>query len=99
MSTEDRYQFQPWYIKTYRWLRWRPVYGCLALAHIFVWWFIDGKIPVEEQGWFVNKWQFVKFLWRLSLSDASMKMKHYYTMDEVITELRSKVDAQTRPND
>jgi len=27
----DRYQHQRWYVKAYRWLRWRPLYAVLAL--------------------------------------------------------------------
>jgi hypothetical protein len=91
-SLDDRYQFQPWYIKLYRQLRWGPQYWLLA-CYIIIKWFITfrGQIPQEERDWFVSRCDYVKHLWRLVASLGSMKMKHYYTLDEVMENCKRKI--------
>lgn len=97
---DDRYQFQPWYIKLYRRLRWCPQYYLLA-CYIIVKWAITfrGQIPPDERDWFLSRLDYVKHLWRLVASLGDMKMKHYYTLDEVMENCRQKIkDIETRKN-
>lgn len=89
---DNRYQFQPWYIKLYRRLRWYPTYWVFAW-YIIVKWFITfrGQIPPEERNWFLNRWDYTKHLWGLIISLAHMKMKYYYTIEEVMDNCRERL--------
>lgn len=82
---DNRYQFQPWYIKVYRWVRWYPWHYLIATYVIGKWLIITGgKIPQEETNEFLTRTAYIKHLWRLLISLAHMKMQYYYTMEEVL---------------
>ncbi len=93
---ENRYQCQPFYIKVCRWLRWKPITILKAVWRVIWWYTCGGVVPKEDKDWFSNRWDYVKMIWRISMSDASYKMKHYYTMEEVMAELRIKIDSIKR---
>lgn len=102
--SNDRYQFQPWYIKTYRWLRWRPVF-----ALKFLWWLIlwgsdgftqppgYGDVFRGRQKW--SRYWHLKHYWTMSISMAQQKMKHYHTTEEIIYALRTKEDSRAARQD
>jgi hypothetical protein len=89
---DDRYQCQSRLVRVYRWLRWYPAY-CLLACYIIVKWFITyrGKLPAEEREWFLNRSEYVRHLWRLVTSLAHMKMKYYYTLEEVMDSCRKRI--------
>jgi len=104
---DDRYQFQPWYIKTYRWLRYVPFYSCWGLYAVGRWWLFDGTIETinMRDGYpanqppppnriiplFDSKWEQAVSIFRRFKSMAGMKMKHYWTLQEVLTDVRSRM--------
>jgi len=88
--TDTRYQFQPWYVKLGRWLRWRPAYSVLALIHL-IWWALKGApVPEDMRCIFPTRWSMAKSAWTCWSSRAQAKMGWLYTTEEVLTYLRSK---------
>jgi hypothetical protein len=92
---DNRYQHQPRHIKLYRWLRWRP-YWALKAAWVILKWVLSGaRISYEEQFWCMTRWSYVKFLWRIHRSLADCSMRHIFTMEEVISDLRLRIAGPT----
>ena len=81
---DDRYQFQTRIIKIYRWLRWKPWYVLLTTLTIVRWLVTGAKIPTEEKLWFIMREDYIKHLWTMGMALAECKMKHLYTLEEVI---------------
>jgi len=69
-----RYQECSWLEKSYRWIRYKPLYVIKAVLI-----FIRSKNR--------RKYKF-KSIWRIHMSLAEMKMNHYYTMNEVQEHMR-----------
>jgi hypothetical protein len=88
---DTRYQFQPWYIRTYRWLRWRPWYYILVSYVLYRWCLNGSKIPPEEEDWFTSRAAYINHILRCYSSLAHMKMEYYWTMDEVLDHCREKL--------
>lgn len=88
--TDDRYQNQTRVVKFCRWLRWKPFYcvlGCWAIVR----WAARGCPKfAEEPDWPMTRWEHMGMIWRLSTSEADMKMRHYYTLEEVLSEYRER---------
>lgn len=83
----DRYQFQPWYVKAYRQIRYRPLCwyrGLLMLAR----WAVDG-MPVEPQ-YIPTRRLMAAFIWKAEMVEFDIDAGHYYSMDEVRTELKRR---------
>jgi hypothetical protein len=81
---DNRYQFQPGYIKVYRWLRWRP-YWALKATWVILRWLASGA-RVHEDGFPCERsrrW-YAKFLWTIHRSLAECSMRHVWTMEEVM---------------
>ena len=77
----NRYQFQPFYIKWLRWLRWMPYY-----------YFLAAKKWVKNTTYKKDKRYFsAKEMLSIHRGLAQCKMKHYYTKDEVFSNIRSKL--------
>lgn len=81
---DDRYQFQPWIVKAWRWLQWRPLYfvlACLWMPVAFVAvWFVD---PWPCQ----TRWETLASVWRQFGAKAEYRMGHWWTLDEIIDDL------------
>jgi hypothetical protein len=45
------------------------------------------KIPADEQEWFVTRWDYACFLWGMQMSLASMKMEHWYIIEDLFGDL------------
>lgn len=83
---KDRYQFQPWYVKAYRWLRYKPggwYYACWLLAG----WVIQG-MPVAYP--FKTRREVAAHIWMIGRSTSAMNMGHYWEHREIIAQLRSR---------
>ena len=103
---DDRYQFQPRYIQVYRWLRYMPFYTCWGLLAVARWWLFDGTIetinmrdgypanqtppPNRVLPLFKNKWEQAESILRRYRAVAGMKMQHYWKLQELLDEVRSK---------
>lgn len=83
---KDRYQFQPWCVKAYRWLRHKPA-GTLYACRLFIGWAVQG-LPVAQP--FKSKREVAAHIWMIGRSTAAMKMGHYWHHDEVVSELRRR---------
>lgn len=83
LSQTNRYQYQSKFIKSLRWLKWKPLYSLIAIWYI-LWWLCKGA----SFYWFPNRGSFLKHIWCCYQSLASMKMQHYYTIDEVFNDCR-----------
>jgi len=75
---DSRYQFQKWYVKCYRWLRWKPWYAMLALYF----WFFGKYLGYPRYS--------LSRYWSISMGLADLDMKHYYTLEETINILKNK---------
>jgi len=88
---DDRYQFQPFYIKCARWLRWMPFY-----------YFVAAKKWVKNTTYKKDKRYFsIKEIFSVHRGIAQCKMKHYYTTDEAFNDIRGKLgltDEKTEDN-
>jgi hypothetical protein len=88
---DDRYQFQSWPVRVYRWLRWKPLYATIAAWHVLRW--LAAGAPRIDMGsdecgeWLLSRWESCKHVWNVSCARAEMKMKHYWTLDEVMGRL------------
>lgn len=90
MQMDNRYQFQPRYIKVYRWLRWRPYWALRATWVILRWVLSGARLYVKEPPWCMTRWSYVKFIWGIHRSLAECSMRHLYTMEEVMQRVRAK---------
>ena len=79
----DRYQYQPWYVKLWRWRFMIPTYH----RALFDWWPNRGKPMFNDPE--CRNWTYRDFL-SLEKGMANSKMKWYYTMDEVKEHLEQK---------
>ena len=89
MPRDNRYQHQTWYVKTYRWLRYVSYYTLRGLVCVAGWYLFDRKIPMlktEKRGFpmYKNGWDMAAGIMRINRSMASAKMKHYYSLKEVM---------------
>lgn len=75
----DRYQFQPWYIKAYRWLRYKPYWMWCGWTMIFAW--LRGGAQVHRP--WRSRRELAAHLWTINLSMADIEMGHLYTLEEV----------------
>lgn len=74
----NRYQFKPWYIKVYRWLRWKPLYSFMAICQITKW-LLTGAKPDE----YFSRAGTAELIWTVHQARAEMKMLFFHTHDEV----------------
>lgn len=100
LTDKNRYQFQPWYIKAVRWIRYKPLWSIWG-AFVVSWWFLTGaKIPAEEKLFFDRKykgrwlvrWHYAKHIMRCYLSMADFGMRNCWYLQEVIDDLRAKAN-------
>lgn len=76
---DDRYQKQHVLIKVSRRIKWKPFYFVKAASYILGTFFNrDILWDPDEKAYFKRS-----FIFGLILTEADIKMKHYYTMDEI----------------
>lgn len=81
---DDRYQFQPWYVKAWRWVLYRPIFAIQAWWHLSCWAATGARIPDESREYFPTRREFVEHVWTVNRSRASFRMRHWYTTDEAM---------------
>jgi len=87
---KDRYQFQPRSVKVYRYLRYRPA-SILAFLWSTTKWVFCGAKPIDwGDGFVMNRREAVKHLWIIHKSTSQCNMGHWFTMDEIMKELRDE---------
>jgi hypothetical protein len=87
---ETRYQDASWYVKLYRWLRYKPVYTALFAWDILLWILCGAKLTEDDKVWFVNRRGYIQHAWMCYMSIADSKMIHYWTLEEIIADLKAK---------
>ena len=87
MSKDDRYQYQPWYIKAYRWIRWVPYYYVLGTLKYIK--YKNTTPDLEEDLSYHTTMKIWKGL-------AQCKMKHWYSIDEVRDNIEKRLEHEDR---
>jgi hypothetical protein len=90
---DDRYQYQSWAVRAYRWLRFVPYYTLRGLVCVAGWWLFDRNIPMlqtesRQFPMYKSRWDATKSIMRINRSMASGKMKHYWSLKEVMDGVR-----------
>lgn len=88
MNLEDRYQFQPWHVKAYRWMRHMPfsiTAGVFAFCIGFV---IGPKGPLRE--FHKTRWSFASACYTCCIAMGHHRMGNWRTTDELIEEIRKR---------
>jgi hypothetical protein len=93
-TAQDRYQFQPFYIKAYRWLRWRPFFAAKAVVMIARWLIFSRQIP-NHRAWRIGqnadpRFRYLKSIWFHCMGVCDVRMRWYYTTAEVMQELADR---------
>lgn len=92
----DRYKFQPWYVKAYRWVRFKPAafvrflyllvswafHGCPAMEYAD----LSGRLRKMKHG----RRRMVSHFWISCQSLAEYRMRHYVTIEELLAEIKSQ---------
>ncbi len=88
----ERWQFQPWYIKVYRWSRYIVPSYFVGVYRIVVW-LCHGAAPVVFEGddefpeLRFTRWETFKHIWTCTRSIASIDAGNYMTTKELIDSL------------
>jgi hypothetical protein len=54
-------------------------------AYYLTRWFLAGSPRMDfDNGWILSRWETAKHIWTLNSGRACMKMRHYWTIEEVI---------------
>lgn len=86
----NRYQFQPWYVKAYRQVRYSPKWFVVAVFKL-LWWVLMGCRHESSLVYFARtRWQTPSMIWKWSRVMASIDMNHCWYIEEMIEKLRSK---------
>ena len=78
----NRYQFQPWYVKAYRQVCYRPKWFFMAIWYLLS--YVFKGMPTGRETRLSN----LKLVWSITIGCADRDMKHYYTLDEAIERLK-----------
>jgi hypothetical protein len=88
----DRYQFQPRWVKAYRQVRYRPKWFLYSVGKLLVWLACGAR---KGDGWpFGTRHAVAAFIWTEGRSLAAMDMGHYWSHQEMIEELRGRCKPQ-----
>jgi hypothetical protein len=90
---DSRYQFQPWPIKAYRWLRWVPLYACVAAWRVALWAITGARVPLDDP-WPYDRLRYCGHIWRATMSLALFEMGNWVTLDEAMAELRARSESK-----
>lgn len=97
MTTDNRYQFQPLYIKTYRWLRYKPVYFVYGICLVVKWICTGMKVMNYGEGFPAGRKETLRIIWQVNKSNCEYNMKAYWTTAELISQLREKQVSEISP--
>lgn len=87
----NRWQFQPWWVKLYRWVKfilpWYPrAWFYYVLTRLGVW-----KPTTEhEKEVFISQRLYAKHVYIVLMADVRHKAGHWYTMEEMIERINSR---------
>ncbi len=80
--SEERYQFQPWPIKAYRWVRYRP-----KVLAMFSWWTLRWLLSGAQPGDCETRQQTLAMFWGVAVGTTDIDMGRWHTLEEVRQEL------------
>lgn len=84
---DDRYQNQTYWVKCYRWWRYKPIYTVVAYFNVLR--YIVSGMPKHQHifpdgyVWRETRWESIKTIFVVSASMADIKMRHLYDWDEI----------------
>lgn len=87
MNKTDLYQNKPKLVQIYRWLQWKPLYSLLYCWWIAKWIIVGCKMS-DDYIPFGTRTQMIKHMWVYHMALASVKMRHLYTLEEIIGNLK-----------
>lgn len=88
---DDRYQFQPWYIKAFRQIRYKPQMYALMAWHFMLWIVVHRMcIPTEPPNFYKSRWHVAKHAYRCWLGLCHCWMGNTLTLDEAMDKLRKR---------
>ena len=76
---DDRYQNQNFFVKVYRWFKYKPVYLVKAGFCILKTFFNRNLLWDEDEKVYFRR----DFIFGLICSESDAKMKHYYLLEEI----------------
>jgi hypothetical protein len=82
----DRYQFQRFYVKCWRQIRYRPGYW-YRLAHHTAWWLLHGCRGESDPDDPMGRFETLRMYWDVERGMLDCHMGHTITMDELHSEL------------
>ena len=90
---EQRWQFQPFHVKVYRWFRYIfPAWFVLAWKVML--WLLQGapRCDLSEEGdeWVMGRWRTLGLIKSCTLGIAECNAGHWYTTEEVMSNLEEK---------
>lgn len=87
--SDDRYQFQPWYTKAYRWLRWKPWFTLLFPLEVLRW-VLKGCPRMLPKKMFNGKRKDLSVLWSINRGRCAVRMRHVWTTEEMIEHFKTR---------
>ena len=103
---DTRYQFQPRHVQIYRWLRYKPLGLVAGLYYCAMWLLFCRTLPKfpERSAYPLSAdtpevkyiyphrtWaEYLKFIIKINLSVAGVKMQHTWTLQEVMARIKVK---------
>ena len=97
---KNRWQFQPLYVKVYRW--WRYIFPAwLVFLYRAFGWVIHGSPRVDvgdddTPGWKLSRKETFGLIYRATLGIAQIKAGHYHTSGEFFQNLKDKNERHRR---
>lgn len=93
MRYEDnnRWQYQPWYVKLYRWVKFILPYYPRGWVY-----YLGGRLGVwrpetdHEKEVFISPRLYAKHLWTMLMSEVRYAAGHYYTSEEMVQRVRER---------
>jgi hypothetical protein len=83
-----RYKYCSKPVKCYRWLRYKPLFAIVASYHIICWLATRAK----TNDFMPLRMDMLKMIWQCSMSMADIQMRNYLTLQELISELKDRID-------
>ena len=91
---DDRYQHSSRFTKVVRWLTWKPLYAAIASFRVLGWLLTGAKpwtIKFDDGFQFTyNRRQTGTLIYVTTYRIAEVKMKYYYTTDEMLFSFRGE---------
>lgn len=91
---KQHYQYQPWHVKVYRQVRYRPKWIIVA-AYQCLWWLLLGCKQWQSQFYTVtSRWQTPVQIWKWANVMAAIDMQHTWYLEEMVNKWRAIAESR-----